>query len=313
MILDDWKPFRARECVSIKSYDLEYKVILHKTGMPRKKLWPLEPGIDFSFYDESPPWGCEDDSIFENIIDNCDNESSFFVLELVSEEVSRNLKRNDKKFEASISRARAKVMEYALCNDFDWYVTLTLSSAKYDRYNLDKFKSDLTRMIRKERERKGYDIQFLLVPEPHKDGAWHIHGFFSGIPFEELRLFKISDNIPIRLKDKISRGEEIYDFPRYSEKFGWCLFERVQNRKAAARYILEYITKDLCNSEVGRHLYIPSRGLKKAELIYRGYDQFLLDSDYMFENAWVKINWFDEKIFKNFVQKGIDKLKSIEL
>ena len=34
-------------------------------------------------------------------------------------------------------------------------------------------------------------ITFVLVPEQHKDGAWHEHGLISGLPGEDIRMFCI--------------------------------------------------------------------------------------------------------------------------
>ena len=218
----------------------------------------------------------------------------------------------DTKFDSALSRAKSKVMEYALCNDFEWFCTLTLSPRMYDRGDLDKFKKDLGQFIRDERK-KGYEIEYLFVPEPHKDGAWHMHGFFKGIPFQYFKQFALQDKIPKKLKDKINNGDEIYNFPKYVERFGWCVFEKIRDRSAAARYMVKYITKGLANITKGKHLYCPSRGLKTSELVYQGYDYFLLNCDYPYENMWMKIGMYDEKIFKNFIQPHIDKLKDVVL
>lgn len=43
---------------------------------------------------------------------------------------------NEEKLENSLSRSRNKVFEYAYCNDWEYFVTMTLDKTKYDRYDL---------------------------------------------------------------------------------------------------------------------------------------------------------------------------------
>ena len=54
---------------------------------------------------------------------------------------------NTKKLLANLSRAKNKVQEYALCNNFDYFVTLTIDRLKYDRYDLKKYYKDLGKFI----------------------------------------------------------------------------------------------------------------------------------------------------------------------
>ena len=49
---------------------------------------------------------------------------------------------NEKKLENNLIRARNTVYELALCNEWDWFLTITLDPEKYDRENLPKFRTD---------------------------------------------------------------------------------------------------------------------------------------------------------------------------
>ena len=46
---------------------------------------------------------------------------------------------NDSKLSNNISRARTKVFEYAVCNDFEYFITLTVNDKKLDRYDLKEY------------------------------------------------------------------------------------------------------------------------------------------------------------------------------
>lgn len=96
---------------------------------------------------------------------------------------------NEQKLENNLSRSRNKVFEYAYCNDWEYFVTMTLDKEKFDRYDLKAWKKSLTQWIRDYRKKYGCKIQYLLIPERHKDGAWHIHGLLSGLPADRLSVF----------------------------------------------------------------------------------------------------------------------------
>lgn len=79
--------------------------------------------------------------------------------------------------ERSIRRARAKVREIALANSFTMFVTLTLDGAKVDRYDSAAIVKKLSTWADNQVRRHG--LRYVLVPEHHKDGAVHFHGFLS--------------------------------------------------------------------------------------------------------------------------------------
>ncbi len=167
-------------------------------------------------------------------------------------------KSNDNKLDNNICRSRSRVLELALCNDWEWFVTLTLDSAKYNRYDLEKFKKDLSRWIRNQRRNYKTKFQFLLIPEAHKDGAWHMHGLFNGIPYSEVKPFEKGIH-----PDKLVKSGYM-NFPAYSEKFGFCSMGRIRDKAKCAFYISKYISKDLSDrvGDLGKHLYDSSKPLK---------------------------------------------------
>lgn len=198
---------------------------------------------------------------------------------------------NDEKLDNHISRAKNKIFEYAACNEFDYFLTLTLDSKKYDRYDLGKYIKDLGQMIRDYRKKYKVDIQYLLIPEPHQDGAWHMHGLIKGIPKEQLKLFTLEDKLPYRLRELIQEGRKIYNWEKYSEKFGWCTLEPVRSQEAVAKYITKYITKSLkleLKREKEKKLYYVTRGLKTAVKVKEGTINGQLTVPYDYENDYVK-------------------------
>lgn len=173
---------------------------------------------------------------------------------------SKNEKEGDR-FLSSLSRARSSVLSYALSNPWDWFFTGTISPAKMDRFDITKFSSRLSQWIRDERKRTGSDIKYLLVPERHRDGAWHCHGLLSGLPFQDVTAF-----VPGVHPDKLCKGH-YKNWSSYERKFGYCSLGQIQDPVKVAFYITKYITKELGEQAgpSGRNLYFHSKGLQTKE------------------------------------------------
>ena len=169
---------------------------------------------------------------------------------------------HDNKLDSSYSRAKREVLEYALCNPWDYFVTLTLDKDKRDRFDLDGWHKVFRQWVADQRK-KGLICKYLLIPEQHKDGAWHAHGFMSGnmdvVRFSQLAAEGVS--MPDHL-----RYSDYFNWPLYQEKFGFCSLGPIHDPVACSFYVTKYITKDMsrCVSQVGKHLYWASRPLQKA-------------------------------------------------
>ena len=166
----------------------------------------------------------------------------------------------DYKLNEAFCRAKSMVLQYALCNTWDYFFTGTLDKRKFNRWQLDKYQQSLSQFIRDKRKAYGTQIQFLLVPEQHKNGAWHIHGLLSGLPQSALRKFRYPEP-----KDLVNGS--YLNWPDYMRKFGFCSLGPITNPVATAFYITKYVSKELSRrgGDLGKHLYFHSRPLKKAE------------------------------------------------
>lgn len=194
-------------------------------------------------------------------------------------------KHYETKLDNSISRTRKLLLEKALCNPWEWFCTLTIDKSKYDRYNLKAFYKDFSQWLRDYRK-KGYKIDYLLVPELHKDNAWHLHGFFSGLP--ELESFSAMRKRGIKVPDYLVFSE-FFNWSAYQDKFGFCSFGRIKSPIRSAFYISKYITKDHDRmvTDLGAKMFYSSQGLNKAVThgeVY-GHSDFLdsfLQQEYQF-------------------------------
>lgn len=195
------------------------------------------------------------------------------------------------KFKQSISRSRSKIFEYAMCNDFDYFVTLTLDPKKNDVLNISDFIKRFGQFVRNNRNRKSSNIQYLLIPEKHKSGSWHLHGLIKGI--NENDLF-INEN-------------GYLDWEEYKKRFGYISLSKVKNQVAVSKYITKYISKSLANdntvTEKEKKIYYVSRGLKQAVKVDEGtfYDIDFITFDY--EGEYVNIKELNHEEYLNIAKR----------
>ncbi len=191
---------------------------------------------------------------------------------------------NDDKLSNNISRAKSKVREYALCNDWDYWCTFTLDKEKYDRYNLPLFEKDFSEFLHNYNRRCSdvEKVRYLLVPEKHKDGAWHMHGFIRGI-----RSCDLHKNEHNRLT-----------WSQYNDKFGFISMERIRSIEKASSYCMKYLVKDLDKSvtERNKRLFLSSKGLNTAVKIFQGYADFQGAWDWEHPDGYCKIKNVDLRI-----------------
>lgn len=195
---------------------------------------------------------------------------------------------NEDKLDNNIQRARTAIKELALCNSWDYWCTFTLSPEKFDRYNLKGYVSALGEFLHSYNRRLSPDspeyVRYLLVPEMHKDGAWHMHGFIKGI----------------RESDLYTNKNGYVTWRQYEDKFGFISMKKITGEDGVQKlssYMSKYTTKDIFRtvSELGAHLYYHSKGLRRAETVFKGHAELLCDWDWEHPDGFCKKKIFDSR------------------
>lgn len=179
------------------------------------------------------------------------------------------------RFQNNISRAKATVRELVMCNDWDYFVTLTLSKDKVNRKDKSVY-DKITQWVRDMRKKYGCPFKYVFVRELHKDGAIHFHGVVSGID-------------PL-----VSVNEHGYpDVEEYRNRFGFCCLKPISNNSPRiASYISKYISKDGSDLEKGEHFFKASLGLgRRVQLPDAIIDDFEITSFYI--NDFCAVRWVD--------------------
>lgn len=193
----------------------------------------------------------------------------------------------------SISRTKSRIFELAGCNPWQWFFTGTLNPELHDSANLEGFRKRLSQYIRDCRKKYGTPCSFLLIPEQHKSGAWHVHGLLGGFPDNAFRPFSLEEKLPQKIRKKLLKGEDIRDWSGYSERFGFTTVSPIRSHERCTSYITKYVTKDCVKTAIsnGGHMFYASQGLKGKTLAFEG-KQLPLDLygvHFGYENEYVAI------------------------
>lgn len=159
--------------------------------------------------------------------------------------------------DASRRRARRKIFDYIICNEFDMFVTLTLNPQEIDRNDYGAVIKRLNTWLGNRVRRKG--IRYIGVPEYHKNGGLHFHFAVNGAD-----KFKLVDSgtvtvegrkKPIRAETARYRGypaeqcHTVYNLPEWKLGFSTAILT-YGDRGALAHYLSKELCKDVQKSLV---------------------------------------------------------------
>lgn len=184
-------------------------------------------------------------------------------------------KDQERSLEMSRRRAKARVRDLALCNEFDYFFTWTIDPELLDRYDAKAIYRKLRIFLTNAVRRKG--LAYLVVPEYHaqKDGedkpAIHLHGLCN---LGSVRIERAKGKNGRHLTDK--EGRPVYHMLDWKYGFSTCV-PLDGNYERTANYIAKYITKSDSGKIFGKY-YLHSRGLIKGPEIIplepENYDEF---------------------------------------
>lgn len=172
-------------------------------------------------------------------------------------------------------RARAAVQDIALSNEFRYFVTLTLDKSKVNRYDAKEVTAKLNNWLDNNVRRRG--LKYVLVPELHKDGAIHYHGFFNdALPVVDSGTLDTGRAKPRKPRSEAQRARlladgahVVYNLPNWSLGFSTAI-ELYGDYRKAVNYVLKYITK--ATDKVGGRWYYSGGALERPQATYHRAD-----------------------------------------
>lgn len=157
----------------------------------------------------------------------------------------------------SLRRIKARALDIALANRFQYWVTFTVNGELCDRTNIDEIMKKFHAAVKRRNEGKRADrkVKYILFPERHADGsAYHLHGFVMGLR-----------------RDEVRRNEHGYlTIPLWSELMGFDCVTYIGKKSAEeyrkiVGYTVKYAEKAVTTCGDYKHAYYISRGLKSGD------------------------------------------------
>ena len=209
----------------------------------RLKVFP-DGGYTYSFYDAGVRIGARPKREVEPLLETPDKTASDpRLIELKARK-----------------RAQIEVYDIARANVWDWFLTLTLSPERVDRWNYDECADEVMRfsdVLRKAGNK------YIIVPEQHQNGAWHFHALVVG----DLKLVPATNwHTGAFLFDK--QGRQIFNIKNY--KYGVNTATAIGHSEKAAHYIAKYMTKKM-DIPRGKKRYWASKSLQRPVIEYDDY------------------------------------------
>lgn len=186
---------------------------------------------------------------------------------------------NETKLRNSLSRSRSRVYELAICNDWQYFVTFTFDQRKVrNRYDLVSTVSSLRKWINNFNRSSRLPVKYLLIPERHHDGAWHVHGLIMGLSRTDI----------------VTNANGYPTWLPAANKFGFVSLDPVRDSRACAAYLVKYITKDLSRSvaELGAHVYYASHRLRRSAVVCLPSPTIIRKPD--FSNEYCRVLWLND-------------------
>ena len=182
----------------------------------------------------------------------------------------------------SINRTKTKISDYVLCNNFSHFATFTFDPSnpkvktEENRHDFQKMASLLKNWLKTEQlnhfRRHGRKFRYLIVPERHKNGAWHFHALLENYKNETENFYTRKNKYITVSELKSKKKDKNRKFiTRY--KLGRSEIAPIKDKTKMSSYIKKYITKELIEDKNAKR-YWSSRNLKQPEIIENFISEF---------------------------------------
>lgn len=151
---------------------------------------------------------------------------------------------------SSYTRTVRNLYDYTRCAKWEYFLTLTLDPDKVDRFDYPLVTKKLRKWFNHIKDRYAPKLMYVVVPEKHKDGAWHFHAIVAN-----------TGKLEFVDSKRRKKGEVIYNLKQYS--LGFSTATKVKDTYRVSSYITKYITKDICRDLPGRQRYFASQNIPK--------------------------------------------------
>lgn len=200
---------------------------------------------------------------------------------------------SDKSIEESLRRTRTTIFDYALSNNFSYFVTFTFNPKKVDRYSIESTSNIMKYWLNRQKKRSP-NFAYVIVPEFHKDGAIHFHALIRDY------------NAELKSTNVFQNGKRVYNLTGFTAGFTNAQKLDDDQTKAAA-YLTKYITKDMIN-RFNKRRYWASKNLHKPVKRYESLSELGLDPYIFDDNLVFSSDKYDISVYQFKRDSAIDSI-----
>lgn len=177
--------------------------------------------------------------------------------------------REERSARSSFNRTVQKIYSISRQCEWEYFVTLTFDNEKIDRYDYDLCVKRLTYWLNEQKKTYAEELQYLFVPELHKDNAIHFHGLIARVGSMDIS-FKghVVDRkkLPNGQWIMLKKPMEVLEIGGW--RYGFSNATIVQDTQKVSSYITKYITKELCIRGKGKKRYFRSNNIPEPKESY---------------------------------------------
>lgn len=181
--------------------------------------------------------------------------------------------------ERSLRRTKKTIKDYVHMNDFDWFITFTFAT---ERFEDNRSRQKMATWLRNQRKRNG-KFRYVIVAEKHKNGALHFHGLVGG--YEGRLTFAINPHTGLKIPD--GRGDYVYNLVEF--RLGYTTAKKITDNIRSVLYLLKYVTKENI-TEFGKNRYWASKNLNRPQIEENPqpfYKQIWADRHYVLDHGTI--------------------------
>lgn len=160
--------------------------------------------------------------------------------------------RKERCLKSSLNRTKQEIYKISRQCRWEYFLTLTFSPEVIDRYDYSTCMKKANKWFNNQKNRYAKDLQYVFVPEQHKDGAWHIHGLIA-----QVGSMSFADS------GKKFGSKTVFNLSGWRNGFSTAvkIGETKEDLYKVSSYICKYITKELCEVTKGKKRYFRSQNI----------------------------------------------------
>lgn len=246
-------------------------------------------GLELSEFSKEVEWRLDYEAANRELFGDGFESSDGYVSDLPPDHVASAL--------SSRRRARRRIFDYIVCNDFDCFVTLTLDGSLIDRDNYSAVIKKLSTYLDNRVRRNG--LIYVGVPELHKNGGLHFHFcmnssalklVYSGCVSVEGRKKPIKESTAKRLRIPEPDWHRVYNVTDWKLGFSTAIYT-YGDRGAVARYmskelnkvIQKNVTADGVLEKIGGRWYLSGGKLSRPVVVLDNVNYSSVNGTYSFD------------------------------